>query len=74
MPVQAALVQLTARHVRCVRSLYQRQQGRKFFRQRTDDAQGPYGPTIHPRNSRRRILPTGVLGNSVRNSTTRGRL
>ena len=28
----------------------------------------------HPRNSRRRILPTGVLGSSWRNSTTLGRL
>ena len=31
---------------------------------------GPY----FPRNSRRRILPTGVLGSSVRNSITLGRL
>ena len=36
--------------------------------------QGAHQPELHAgwRNSRRKILPTGVLGNSVRNSITRG--
>ena len=51
-----------------------RQQAGLFFGQRAQNGRAAGRAHFLSRNSRRRILPTGVLGSSVRNSITLGRL
>ena len=50
---------------------HESENGRELLMQRADDGGGACHYFLS-RSSRRRILPTGVLGSSVRNSTTRG--